>query len=144
MSGRKKLDYSTRRVLENVNHGIPNGYKRGCRCKSCTEANYLSQRDTAKKYREKKIQDPEWREKAREASRVSMRKMHAKDPEAYNARVREALAKKKAILNADPNHPDHGKNSSYTAGCRCAACTEARRVYAREHRARVAPRSLTL
>lgn len=29
----------------------------------------------------------------------------------------------------------HGRNSTYTAGCRCAKCREARKLYAREWRA---------
>jgi len=81
--------------------------------------------------------DPDWLERKRARAREYMRGVHRADPAAYNARIKRSYSKKRAILEADPLHPDHGKNSSYTAGCRCALCTNARRVYAREHRNRI-------
>ena len=76
-------------------------------------------------------------EQKRKSSREWMAKDRLKNPEKHAARIRAALAKKKLALQADPDHPDHGKNGSYTAGCRCRKCTDARRDYERGRRARL-------
>lgn len=73
----------------------------------------------------------------RKSGREWMARDYRRDPQKHRDRVRAAYAKKKAILDADPKHPDHGKNASYTAGCRCTDCTRARRDYERLRQARI-------
>lgn len=75
-------------------------------------------------------------EKKRKYAREWMAKDRLKHPEKHAARIKAAFLKKKAALQVDPDHPDHGKNGSYTAGCRCRKCRDARNRYAREFRAR--------
>lgn len=122
---RPEITDFTGRVVLDVTHGGW-GYTCGCRCETCT----VARREHVKGKRT----DPAYVEEARRKGREYMRKVHDKDPAAYNARVRASQAKKLVILLANPDHPDHGKNGSYTCGCRCAACTMARRDYSRFNR----------
>lgn len=75
-------------------------------------------------------------EQKRKSAREWYAKAYREDPEKYKAVVKESHERKLVVLQGDPDHPDHGKNGSYTAGCRCPRCTKARADYNRSYRNR--------
>lgn len=85
-------------------HGAPSSYNRGCRCGPCREAN--TTRHRAGRY----------------------------DASYRNRNYRERVLVQGVLVHPKPPG-GHGKRWVYvTFGCRCGACTDAARVYIKEHR----------
>lgn len=92
-------------------HGKLGSYQAGCRCDSCLAI-------------------------GREHGRTYMAKWTRENPERQAAIAERHTEKALKELSEDPDDPRHGKEGTYTLGCRCGRCRDAHRTKNRERDAR--------